>query len=210
MQIFVKMPSGKTITLDVDSSVPIAYVKETTPTNQQRLSFAGKQLKDGSTLKENNIIAGSTVHLLLRLTGGGKERVRKAAKIAALTRVVEAKNDLDELRGNVPAELWALVGPAAEVIIAEGFWEERIKEMDAACTAKAIEKLENVTHFSMGRILSKVEVEFVPDIGRIEEECNLKDLHIKVLKTALKVYVCLTCVSVIQSVLQFGEGRCQR
>ena len=78
MQIFIKALTGKTFTLDVESSDKIEDVKtkiakkEGLPNHNKRfiLIFGGKTLEDDRTLADYNVQKDSTIHLLMRLRGG--------------------------------------------------------------------------------------------------------------------------------------------
>lgn len=77
MQLFIKLLTGKTITIKVDSKDTIYFAKqkiqdfEGIPIDQQRMIFSGRQLENQMSFDDYDILRDSTIHLVLRLRGNG-------------------------------------------------------------------------------------------------------------------------------------------
>ena len=98
MQVFVKTPTGKTITLEVEADTTIMSIKaiikhlEGTAMKQQRLISMDQQLEDDYTLEDYDIQKESTITLVLATKGGGKRARASEDTIPRFIGVPEVKD----------------------------------------------------------------------------------------------------------------------
>ncbi len=77
MQIKIKSLTGRELEINVESVDTVEQIKELVEQkdgiaiSQQRLIFLGKSLPDNKTVEECGFKAGSVIHLVLALRGGG-------------------------------------------------------------------------------------------------------------------------------------------
>ena len=124
LQIFVSIPAGQTLTLEVEANDTIDAVKSFVteqigiPTTEQRLVYAGIELLDGRTVADYNIQSGATLQLILPTdtqVGDALSSTSAALQLSSATSVISARvgDRLQVVPGDVT--LSSMGGSGAEV-----------------------------------------------------------------------------------------------
>ena len=184
MQIFVKHPDGKTITLEAEANTTINNIKaiiknmEGIPTKQQRLIFKDQQLEDGCTISDYNIQNETTITLMLAIKGGGKRPkpvtsdVEKAMRLA-----LRLKGDTRAVADEEVAPFTAALVERPNLIhqfrqnpnfIQEKIYERSIDELNDAL--KCLPSGQDGKNYKpkLAEFLAKL----VPTISQIEQGCH--------------------------------------
>ena len=182
MQIFVKLPSGKTITLEVEASDNIYMVKKliknmvNIPKVQQRLLFMDQQLEDDHTLSDYNIQNEAKLELMLTLRGGGKRAkllISDSEKVERLT--LRLTGDTRAVPDEELASYTTALGERQNLIqqfrknpniIQEKIYERSIDELNEAL--KYLPSYKDLYKPKIAEFLAKV----VPTISQIEKGCH--------------------------------------
>ena len=186
MQIFVKLPSGKTITLNVEASDLIAVVKtliknlEGFPKGQQRLIYTDQQLEDDHTLSDYNIQKEDTITLTLGLKGGAPKKKRKENPFLNEVPKMVQEGDLNYFEASFKTALAITKMESVDPI-------STIQE----CNLEDLERLRNHLSCGTAHLMFKLESasEVVPNIASMllvkEFITNSYDKHRMLLASAL-------------------------
>ncbi len=146
-EIFVKTLTGHTVTIGVDPNETVLAVqrkiKKVTdlPIDEQRLIFAGKQLEPELTVAHYNIEKESTLHLVLRLRGGGGPEYQPGGggkKSFAFAEMDPTKAKTLQFDDSAPA--WRVASPGINI-------EAYCNSVDRECSARGRLYIDGTTRF---------------------------------------------------------------
>lgn len=167
VSIFVKVLSGKHISLEVELTDLVETVKEKIqeetgiPAEQQRLIFDGRQMEDGHTLQEYGVQKDSTLHLVLvvgwevtfELEGGGADPALKPMRVP---------------NGAPVGELSSALTPPEGMCSFDGWYKDGAEPWDLATEPVT----EDITLYARWREHDPDETRWVSEDGRHYHACR--------------------------------------
>ena len=141
VQIFIR--TNRTTTLDVELDETVESVKsrildrEAIPLDKMRIVFLGKQLEDGRTLADCNVVRESTLHVLIRALCGNPISITVKTSSDSFELMVNLSNSVGSVKTEVQAKVQAkALSPLPPVKQMSLFYQDKELENDQKTLAE--------------------------------------------------------------------------
>jgi hypothetical protein len=203
MQIFIKTPSGKTITLDVKESDAVDKMKALIFDSRSTITFAGKHLRTGQTLSDYKIQSESTLFEAEKVLGGVmKGHLKKDEVLTGLRQRIERKlleqcDVKSQTKKVVPNAVMEIVESVADAIKeAKDTHDQSGTAVEVALGKLTIHQLDEVLQLLVetqsgthqDKKLTALAYAIMPDLGEVDDMIDsLNRIKIQAISTFIEI-----------------------